>query len=177
MLPSRGQHTTAPARAAAGDALVIVRRNQRHRVGFFDVRTQFGEHLVVRNADGHRDAELLPDAPANDLREAVGIRHVRRGRGDVDPVFVEPKRLHPVGILAIDRAAQRGKFLICVIVRLDRNQQRAFLLGLPDGLARLDAKLFRRLVFGEDDAVPRLGIARNGDGVRTERGVEHATEA
>ena len=57
-----------------------------------------------------------------------------------------PERLHAVGILAIDRAAQRGKFLIRVKVRLDRDQQRAFLLGLPDGLARLDAKLFCEFV-------------------------------
>ena len=48
------------------------------------------------------------------------------------------------------------------------------MLCLPDGFARLDTEFLCQLVFGEDDAVSRLGIARDRDGMRPERGVEKA---
>ena len=48
-------------------------------------------------------------------------------------------------------------------MRLDEHDVGAFLPSLPDHVARFHARRFRLPVFCQNDAVPPLGIARNGD--------------
>ena len=148
------------------DALPEMLRRQRgDRVRLFHVAAQLGEDLVIRYADGYRDAQLLANPLADFLGDLHAVRECEACLREVNPVFIQPEGLHPGGILLVDAAHFAAEAHVEIEIRRHADQLRAFLLRLPDGFAGFDAVSLGDRVLGQDDAVARLHAAADGHGL------------
>ena len=173
LLLRRASHIQQIAhRQFPGRFLIIRGRNDGHGIRLFHVAAQFCKHLVVRNADGDRDAEFRADSGPDLMCHALRILKVFRAGRDVDPVLIESEALHAIGILRIDLPSQLGKPVILRKIRRDRNKARTLLLCLPDRLARTNAVSLGDLVLCKDNAVTRRRVARDSDRSFTDGRVE-----
>ena len=139
--------------------------DERRRVGLFVVTAHFGPGLVV--ADPHRDgdAQLLPDAAAQRVRDGHAVPEQRAGAGHVQPAFVHGEGFHLIGVFQIDPVDPLAHFAVLVMMGRQENQPGTLAPGLPDGFRRLHAAALGDHVFRQDDAVPPLGIPGHGHGL------------
>ena len=152
----------------------VLRRDDRGRVRLFHVAAQLGEDLIIGNAHGQRKPQL-PLRPRAQLRgdlfAAEGMtRHVQ-------PRFVQSEGLDIVGVFGVDFAHHLRKAHVFWEIRRHDLQLRALLPCLPDGLAGGHAHPLGGHVFGQHDAVARVGIAADGHGKIAKRRIVDAFDA
>ena len=136
-------------------------------VRFFIIAAQLGKDLVETDPHGERQPQLPLDPLPQLIRHGPGISAQKvEGMGDVQPTLVDAEGLHQVGIGVVDGVDPPGVLVVEIVVGRQQHQIRALFLGLPDGLRRLDAELFGRFVFGQDDAVSGGGVPADGHGDR-----------
>ena len=85
--------------------------------------------------------------------------------GHIQPALVNAEGLYQVGVFVVQGVDPVGVLPVEGVMRGQQHQTGTLLPGLPDGLRRLDAAAFGRLVLGQNDAVPGGGITayRRGD--------------
>ena len=84
--------------------------------------------------------------------------------GQVDPVFIQAKGFHLVGVLVINLPRQAGKAQVLFVIRRHQHQSRRFLFCLPYSLAGGNPQLFGNHVLGKNDAMAIFRITRHGNG-------------
>ena len=133
-------------------------------IRFAVIAAQLGKNLI--EAHPHRDGEpqFLPDTGPQLVGNLAACPKQLAAPGDIQPAFVDAKRLHQIGVLGVDGVDQAGIFHIFATVSGGQHQPGAFALGLPDGLRRLDAILLRQLVFRQDHPMAALRIPAHRHG-------------
>ena len=144
---------------------VVFRIQRGDGVRLFHIAAQLGKDLIVGDADGNGDAQLVFDATANLVGNPCAVAQGHAASAEIQPRFIQSKRLDTVGIAFVQLAHTLTETHIQREIRRDTDEAGAFLLGLPDGFAGFDAEGFCERVFGQDDAVPRRDIAADGDGL------------
>ena len=147
-------------RERADDLLPILAGDDRGGIGFFIVAPQLGKHLVEADPHGDGEPQLLADTVADHVRHRlwVAAKEVHAAR-NVQPALINAEGLNEVSVLPVNLVDAAAVFSVQIVVGRQRHQTGGFLLGLPNGLRRLDPQLLGRLILSKNDAVPRLGIA------------------
>ena len=144
---------------------VVLRRNDRGRVRLFIVAAHLGERLVERHAHGDRHADFLAHAAAQFVGQLAGGHAViAQAAGEIEKALVDRGRLHIVGIGEIDRVDRARNLRVQLMPRRHEHNAGALALRRPHSVGGLYARALGQLVFGHDDAVPVLRIARHGHG-------------
>ena len=152
-----------PHRQRPDDLAPVLRGDDGGGVRLFVVAAQLGEDLVEGHAHRHGEAELLLHAAADLIGNGPGIAAEKvHAAGDVQPALVHAEGLHQIGVVAVELVDLAGILPVQSVVGGEEHQPGGFLLGLPDGLRRLDAQLLGVFVFGQNDAVAGGGIAADG---------------
>ena len=113
-----------------------------------------------------------PQTAADIVRQLPGVAAEQmEAAGHVQPALVNAEGLYQVGKALVDLVDFFGIGLIQVVVGRQQHQHGAFLLGLPHRFRRLHATLLRGLVFGQNNAVPRLRVAAHRHGDFPQRGL------
>ena len=140
--------------------MIVLAENQRRRVRLTVVAAHFREHFAERYAHGNRDADFLPHAPPEQIRQFARGQPVesRRAR-HVQIRFVNRSRLHEIRIFAENGVHAAGYARVLVVMRRNEEDVWTFLPRLPDGVRRLDTRFLRQFVFRHDDAAAVFRVA------------------
>ena len=161
-----------PHRQRPHDVLPALRRDDGGGVRFFQVAAQLGEHFIEGHAHAEGKARLRLHRFADAVGQGFGVAAEEvQAAGDVQPALVNAEGLYQVSKALVDLVDFFGIGLIQVVVGRQQHQHGAFLLGLPHRFRRLHAALFRGLVFGQNNAVPRLRVAAHRHGDFPQRGL------
>ena len=144
------------------------------RVGLAQVASELGEDFVERHADRRRYAQFGSDPTADVICDSLSVAEKRRAFGYVQPAFVQPVRLDAVGVRPVKLARQLGIAQIAVVVRWHEHDARTALLRQPERIARRHAAALRRVVFGQNDTVPRFRVSGDGHRFSAQIGVVEA---
>ena len=138
---------------------VILPCDEGGGVGLLIVAAQLGEDLVEGYPHRSGKAQLPPNPGADVVRDGLARSEEPGAAAHVQPALVQPEGLHAVGIGDIDVPDRRGELQVAVVAGRDDHEVPAPLAGLPDGLPGLHAAPLGLLGLGQDNAVPRRGIA------------------
>ena len=159
----------APHRQRPDDLPPVLPGDDGGGVRLSVVTAQLGKDLVEADAHGEGQSQLLPDGPADVIRDGLGIPAEEvSAASEVQPALVDAEGLHKVGVAGIDAVDGPGVEAVLVMVGRQEVEVRTFAPGLPDGLCRLNAAGLGRLVLRENDAVPGVGVAADGHRHRPE---------
>ena len=143
-------------RQGVDDLLVVILLDPGDGVRLFVVAPQFGGDLVVGHADAGRDAQFRLDPAADLPGDGHGGAVQPHAARHIQPVLIQAKRLHLVGVVLVDLSGIAADANILVHVGGQGNKLGATLFCLPDGHAGFDAVGLGDIIRGEYDAVPLL---------------------
>ena len=150
-------------RQRVDNSLVVICLNSGDGVRLPVVAAQLCCDLVVGDPDAGRDAQLRFDAIADLLgdghRGAVQAHAPRH----VQPALVQTEWLHLIGVILIDLPGIAADPDVFRHIRRQDHQIRADLSGLPDGHARFDPSWLCHIVGSQDNSVPLLLAAADGN--------------
>ena len=140
--------------------LVVLPGDHRGGVRLFVVAAHLGEDLVEGYPHRYRQAQFLPQHPADLVGQGLGVSAEEvEGAGYIQPALVDGEGLHQVGVPLVHRVDPPGVVPVLPVVGGEEHQLRALAPGLPDGLGGLHLVPLGGLVLGQDDPVAGIWIA------------------
>ena len=132
----------------------LIRGNHEQTVRLVPIAGDLRQKLVGRNACRHRDAQLLPDSPADVLSDTRGTAGKMLAATHIEKGFVERQGFDEIGVGSKDPVDFAGRFLIGIHPGPHNQQIRTELQRMTGGHRRANAVCASFVVAGCNHAAP-----------------------
>ena len=155
--PPGKQHVADRQRIREGAVMLPIHHGGRVRL--FVVAPQLCKHPAEADPDRNGNADLLPHPRTKHVRQLAGGhgKQVHAPR-KVEKGFVNPERVHKIGIIQINSVDPLGDLGIFAVMRGHAHKIRAFFFRLENGFGSLHPRRLGKLVFRQHNAMAVFGV-------------------